>query len=168
MNRKIVISKCEGCPFKDHRGGFGNPAYVPYCSKDSSRDLPHTLSGHRNGRVTASLTDGPPPDWCPLLKDEVFASPSPSASVELRQQQHAALMKDGCEKREGRALRQILSIMLNLDQDELVTGGVLDVDDQAGWERFRDGPHRAALSLPDDRITHLALMVGERTAKHRA
>ncbi len=73
MSQKIVIETCNVCPHKDHKGGFGNPAYVPICRK-KDRELPYTVSAHQGSRnfgvmVTASQKGGIP-EWCPLPNDE--------------------------------------------------------------------------------------------------
>lgn len=82
-----------------------------------------------------------------------------STPVAYRQKHLDAL---AAPEKAARVLRQTLSIMLNLDQPDLVSAGVLDADDQRGWEKFRDGPHRAALSLPQERMERLAVMINER------
>lgn len=54
------------CPHKDHRGAFGQIAYIPCCRK-VSRNLPYRETAQR-GSVHAVGT-GVIPDWCPLQKD---------------------------------------------------------------------------------------------------
>lgn len=63
--RIIRIQSCKDCPNWDHKGGFGNPAYIPRCNKvRPSRDLPYT-TGVSGRMVIARQTHGIP-DWCPL------------------------------------------------------------------------------------------------------
>ncbi len=66
--RKILISKCSKCPFRDHGGGFGKILYIPICRKNHHEKLPYTEHAS-NGRVTAVGTDVIP-EWCPLEKEE--------------------------------------------------------------------------------------------------
>lgn len=63
--RKIVLESCAGCPYRDHRGGFGNPAYVPVCRK-VDRDLPHSVVPVRGGRSCSAVSTDVIPEWCPL------------------------------------------------------------------------------------------------------
>lgn len=65
------------------------------------------------------------------------------------------------------ALRFInaLRIMWNLDRHHLVEAGVLDADDQHGWEVFRDYPHDAAIRLSDERAARLWTLVESRQPK---
>ena len=66
MNKKIIITKCAGCPNRDHKGAFGKVAYVPIC-RLAERELPYTESAGK-GRGYAKGTDEIP-DWCPLADD---------------------------------------------------------------------------------------------------
>lgn len=65
--RMIRVNSCQTCPNRDHKGGFGSPAYVPVCRK-AGQDLPYTL--HPNSRGTGCMAHGTHviPDWCPLDK----------------------------------------------------------------------------------------------------
>ena len=63
---------------------------------------------------------------------------------------------------QARRLRQSLTILLNLDKHDLVQAGVIEEDDNAGWERFRDGPHEAALRVSGERFDRLAALVEAR------
>lgn len=69
MERKIVIKTCEGCPHKDHKGAFGEIAYVPVCNQ-TLRELPHRVEPSKwlKGRMAAIYT-GEIPNWCPLEKN---------------------------------------------------------------------------------------------------
>lgn len=67
VTRIIKIESCATCPDFDHRGGFGNPAYIPVC-RAKNRNLPHTIhqmAGSKSGKTSASFT-GKTPNWCPL------------------------------------------------------------------------------------------------------
>lgn len=63
--RKIVLESCAECPYRDHRGGFGSPAYVPVCRK-IDRNLPHTLAPNRRGTGCSAVPTNVIPEWCPL------------------------------------------------------------------------------------------------------
>ena len=79
MSRIIRIKSCDDCPSRDHKGGFGSPAYVPRCNKTRpSRELPYTKSVSGN-RVIATQTPGIP-DWCPLERDPSEPLPKPEAA----------------------------------------------------------------------------------------
>lgn len=67
----IPISNCNDCPHKEHRGGFGNPAYRPYCGNTAkrSKNLPYTEGIRKSGfgqNVIVAEPTGVIPDWCPL------------------------------------------------------------------------------------------------------
>lgn len=62
--KKLIIDKCDNCPFVGHGGGFGNIAYIPVCEKMKHRELPYTEHAS-SGRITAHST-GEIPKWCPL------------------------------------------------------------------------------------------------------
>lgn len=66
MSKKIVIQSCGVCPHKDHKGGFGNIAYIPIC-RAANKELPYTETA-RNGRCYANATLVIP-GWCPLEDD---------------------------------------------------------------------------------------------------
>ena len=73
MSKKIVVNNCTECPFIQHHGGFGNPAYIPYCSKAmllTDGNLPYTTSSRVTGGCKSPLVTAIPtgviPDWCPL------------------------------------------------------------------------------------------------------
>jgi hypothetical protein len=70
MNRKISITSCVTCPYKDHGGGFGQVSYIPVCRLKDRKRLPYTENAS-GGLVIAQAT-GEIPDWCPL---EVDVSP---------------------------------------------------------------------------------------------
>jgi len=55
MSKKIVIEKCTACPYIEHRGGFGNIMYKPFCSEVSC-DLPFTVSVQQGNNVIATPT----------------------------------------------------------------------------------------------------------------
>ena len=75
--RKIVLETCSDCPYRDHKGAFGNPSCVPCCRHPAarredgmSRELPHTLSegkpmlsGEKKFRAIPTYVI---PKWCPL------------------------------------------------------------------------------------------------------
>lgn len=64
----IPVPVCSECPHRDHRGAFGDVAYVPFCRK-ANKELPYELgTGHR-GRIIA-LSTNVIPDWCPLPDNE--------------------------------------------------------------------------------------------------
>lgn len=67
----IPIKTCDDCPDKDHKGGFGQVAYIPTC-KHIGKTLGYTTSVTNAGRVYAAY-DNIIPDWCPLPEspDEV-------------------------------------------------------------------------------------------------
>jgi hypothetical protein len=67
MNRKIVITDCEHCPHKSHRGAFGVIAYFPYC-KHAQKDLPYSRYIIGTSTLAARVLPGIP-DWCPLPED---------------------------------------------------------------------------------------------------
>jgi hypothetical protein len=62
--RKIVLHSCSGCPHRDHKGAFGNPAHVPVC-RLANETLPYTTTVGESGRVHAIATEVIP-SWCPL------------------------------------------------------------------------------------------------------
>lgn len=62
--KKLIIDKCENCPFIGRGGSFGNIAYIPNCGKMNGRKLPYTEHASR-GMVTARPTEQIP-EWCPL------------------------------------------------------------------------------------------------------
>lgn len=66
-SRKIVLATCRDCPHQGHKGGFGNPAYIPCCTL-TKRELPYASYANAPGNgTTASQLEGIP-DWCPLEK----------------------------------------------------------------------------------------------------
>lgn len=76
----IVVRTCDACPHVDHKGAFGNPAYVPLCRKTMRKDrvLPYTVvvsNGlpERSGWPLVAVPSGVIPDWCPLHEIEVTA-----------------------------------------------------------------------------------------------
>lgn len=62
--RKIVLKTCLGCPHRDHKGAFGNPACVPVCRLKNT-ELPYTTRTGDNGKIHA-LPTYELPGWCPL------------------------------------------------------------------------------------------------------
>lgn len=62
----IVIKNCGECPNVDHKGGFGQTAYIPVCRKTGDT-LPYTTTQAPSGRNYAAGT-GVIPDNCPLLE----------------------------------------------------------------------------------------------------
>lgn len=69
MSKQIVINSCTECPYIHHRGGFGNPAYIPTCRKvRGSNELPYktTIGSGRWSPTTVAKATGVIPDWCPL------------------------------------------------------------------------------------------------------
>lgn len=71
MAKIIKINVCAECPNYDHKGAFGQVAYIPVCrlAKAELPWIPHTSIG---GRVQAVST-GLIPEWCPL---EDYNAPS--------------------------------------------------------------------------------------------
>jgi len=71
MNRKIIITSCHGCPFRDHSGGFTPGGAKPICMKtDPTRVLPFTAGlDHRD--VPTRVATNVIPSWCPLPKDGI-------------------------------------------------------------------------------------------------
>lgn len=64
MPKVIVIEKCSQCPHNDHRGGFGNPKYIPVCRK-ANREQPYEVRpDDRFNSVAFQTVDIP--EWCPL------------------------------------------------------------------------------------------------------
>jgi hypothetical protein len=61
--RYIPIKDCSYCPRKDHRGGFGRPAFIPVC-RSTNKELGYT-NALQNSTVIA-VYDGIIPEWCPL------------------------------------------------------------------------------------------------------
>ena len=60
--KKITVDSCENCMYRGHKGGFGNPGYIPKCNK-VTRELPYTVEG-----TVANVKPGIP-KWCPLEDD---------------------------------------------------------------------------------------------------
>ena len=59
----IPVLSCRECPHSDHRGGFGQVAYLPVCRK-ANQEMPWepVLNGTRvQAKQTVDI-----PDWCPL------------------------------------------------------------------------------------------------------
>lgn len=65
MTKKIVLTSCEGCPHKDHRGGYGNPSYVPVC-RNVNKNLGFKREVNSRGTGVTAVYDGKIPSWCPL------------------------------------------------------------------------------------------------------
>ncbi|WGH24457.1 hypothetical protein EAb13_CDS0039 [Acinetobacter phage EAb13] len=65
MSKKIVINSCEDCPHKDHRGGYGNPSYVP-CCRLKNKNLGYKVEVNSRLTGTTAVYDGKIPTWCPL------------------------------------------------------------------------------------------------------
>ena len=65
ISRIIRITDCEGCPHKDHKSGFRNPAFVPRCL-ETGQDLPYTT--RESGRMIIAEQVAGIPEWCPLEK----------------------------------------------------------------------------------------------------
>lgn len=63
MTKIIKIERCGTCPHNGHKGGFGNPAYIPVCRK-VDREQPWTPA--MNGRMFVARQTVDIPDWCPL------------------------------------------------------------------------------------------------------
>lgn len=68
MTRIIKIENCTQCPSFDHRGAFGDIAYIPVC-RSVNLNLTYSVSSSNNGRKIATPT-GAIPEWCPLEKLE--------------------------------------------------------------------------------------------------
>lgn len=67
----IPIPSCAECPHRDHKGGFGEVAYVPVCRR-VNKELPHTVGTRKTTmgyRMIASQVEGIP-EWCPLPDTE--------------------------------------------------------------------------------------------------
>lgn len=78
--KKITVDSCENCMHRGHKGGFGNPGYVPKCDK-VSKELPYTV-GSSGKQVIAKVKPGIP-KWCPLENDNPFEGVD-YADLELR------------------------------------------------------------------------------------
>lgn len=65
--RMIRVNTCQTCPHKDHKGGFGSPAYVPVCRK-ANNELPYTLTPNSRGTGCLANATHVIPEWCPLEK----------------------------------------------------------------------------------------------------
>ena len=64
-DRMIRVQTCRSCPHWDHKGAFGEIAYIPRCQKMSGRELPYTVErGFGNHLQAVASPDIP--DWCPL------------------------------------------------------------------------------------------------------
>ena len=66
-DRMMRITSCDDCPHQTHKGGFGDPKYIPYCQL-AKRDLPYEVRSIKKGNLDlnyAHQTEGIP-DWCPL------------------------------------------------------------------------------------------------------
>lgn len=65
MSKCTLANSCVTCLHYDHKGGFGEVAYIPKC-RLNGQELPWTpgLQGNR-GRIVARGT-GVIPEWCPL------------------------------------------------------------------------------------------------------
>lgn len=61
----ITIEKCGQCPHNDHKGGFGNPAYIPVCRK-ANREQPWEPALGYGGKMIVANQTVDIPDWCPL------------------------------------------------------------------------------------------------------
>ena len=68
MIKKIVLTTCEGCPHKDHRGGYANPSYVPVC-RNVNKNLGFKREVNSRGTGVTAVYDGKIPNWCPLQDD---------------------------------------------------------------------------------------------------
>lgn len=68
MTKKIVLTSCEGCPHKDHRGGYGNPSYVPVC-RNVNKNLGFKREVNSRGTGVTAVYDGKIPSWCPLQNE---------------------------------------------------------------------------------------------------
>ena len=67
-----VVTNCNNCPNRDHEGGFGQIANVPYCSQ-AKKTIPYTVSiGPRNRAYASAKSEIP--NWCPL-EDHPTESP---------------------------------------------------------------------------------------------
>ena len=64
VDRKIVLTDCQGCPSLGHKGAFGSIGYVPVC-RAVLKEQPYTTSVMGGGLLTLCRTPGIP-DWCPL------------------------------------------------------------------------------------------------------
>lgn len=69
MTKKIVLTTCEGCPHKDHRGGYGSPSYVPVC-RNANKNLGYKCEVNSRGTGVTAVYDGKIPSWCPLPEDK--------------------------------------------------------------------------------------------------
>ena len=65
MNRFIEISKCDKCPFYDHKGAFAEISYVPKCTL-KNRELPYTVG--KSGSMIVARPTFEIPEWCTLPK----------------------------------------------------------------------------------------------------
>lgn len=74
--RMIPIGTCEPCPYRDHRGGYGNPRCKPYCTQ-TGWDLPYVESKNDPGYPVAQPTYEIPVNCpLPLLEPMVMESKS--------------------------------------------------------------------------------------------
>jgi hypothetical protein len=84
--RKILLSDCETCPSRDHKGAFGIIGHIPVC-RAVNKEMPFTLGAQAGGRVQAIRTLGIP-DWCPLPLDveptSIRTAPEDGAEVDAR------------------------------------------------------------------------------------
>ena len=68
-NRKIVITSCEVCPYRGHKGAFGSIGYIPKCSK-ANKELPYTTGLSQSGKSVVATPTNVIPEWCPLERNE--------------------------------------------------------------------------------------------------
>ncbi|AUR99077.1 hypothetical protein NVP1261O_73 [Vibrio phage 1.261.O._10N.286.51.A7] len=63
MKKALEINSCHACPFKSHKGAFGQVSYVPYCTK-SDKTLPYDVNEYKG--ILIASPKGVIPTSCPL------------------------------------------------------------------------------------------------------
>lgn len=63
MTKIIRITTCQDCPNNDHRGAFGQVAYVPYCRLENKEQPWEPV---KSGTMVVAQKTVDIPDWCPL------------------------------------------------------------------------------------------------------
>lgn len=65
MTKIITIQTCANCPHKDHRGAYGQVAYIPVC-RQTNKNLGYTKEVSSRGNGIHAQYDGKIPSFCPL------------------------------------------------------------------------------------------------------
>ncbi|WP_414832168.1 hypothetical protein [Afifella sp. YEN Y35] len=89
-------------------------------------------------------------------------APSPASVVSVCRNLQIALpgVRASRNRTSARRFRSDLARLFALDRHVLVEAEVIDAEEEA-WDRFREDPVRAALTLPDDRLFRLHRLLAE-------